>query len=240
MIGLQVVSRMTPDFEYHLTIKDLPRDIRPRERLLAAGPNALSNSELLAIILGTGNRQESALNLAGRLLSPFGLRFLVEASIEELSAIKGIGEAKATQIKAALELGKRMAAGGGEARASVCSPQDAGNLVMEDMRYLDRESFRVILLDTKNHVLGIETVSLGSLNASIVHPRELFRHAIRRSAAAVILVHNHPSGDPTPSREDLEITRKIHEAGQLLGIEVLDHLVIGDNRFVSFKEKGLI
>lgn len=230
---------MAPDFKYNLTIKDLPRDVRPRERLAAAGPQSLSTSELLAIILGTGTRSESALALAGRLLSPSGLRYLVEASLEELSALKGIGPAKAAQIKAALELGKRMVASTGAVRPSVCSPEDAGNLVMEDMRYLDRESFRVILLDTKNHVLGIETVSLGSLNASIVHPREVFRHAIRRSAAAIILVHNHPSGDPTPSREDLEVTRRIRDAGELLGIGVLDHLVIGDNRFISLKEKEL-
>jgi len=232
--------QMASEIEYHLTIKDLPKDIRPRERLAAAGPHSLSNGELLAIILGTGTHRESALTLANRLLSPSGLRYLAEASVEELSSIKGIGPAKAAQIKAALEMGKRMAASSSEARPSVCSPRDASNLVMEDMRYLDRESFRVILLDTKNHVLGIETVSLGSLNASIVHPRELFRHAIRRSAAAVILVHNHPSGDPTPSREDLEITRRIRDAGQLLGIDVLDHLVIGDNRFVSLKETGFI
>lgn len=227
--------------EYHLTMKSLPRELRPRERMQISGPGALSSAELLAIILGTGSREESALELAHRLLlEPRGLRFLAEVSLEELCRLKGIGLAKAAQIKAAVELGKRLACLGPSARPVVRSPQEVSTLVMEEMCYLDREHFRVILLNTKNQVLAVDTISIGSLNSSLVHPREVFKKAIQCSAAAVILVHNHPSGDPTPSPEDLEITRRLAEAGRLLGIEVLDHIIVGDHTFCSFKEKALI
>ncbi len=209
--------------------------------MLAAGPCALSSAELLAIILRTGSREESALELAQRLLAgPRGLRFLAEASLEELCNLKGIGLAKAAQIKAAVELGKRLACLGPHMRPAVRSPQDVSMLVMEEMCYLDREHFRAILLNTKNQVLAMETISIGSLNSSLVHPREVFKGAVQRSAAALILVHNHPSGDPTPSAEDLEITRRLDEAGKIIGIEVLDHIIIGDHAFISLKEKAFI
>jgi len=227
--------------EYHLTIKSLPEQARPRERMREAGPGALSSAELLAIILGSGSRQESALDLAQRLLqSPSGLRFLAEATYEDLCSVKGIGPAKATQIRAAVELGKRLSCLGQGLRPTVRSPQDVCNFVMEEMCYLDREHFRVVILNTKNQVLAVETVSVGSLNSSLVHPREVFKPAVLKSAAAVILLHNHPSGDPTPSGEDLEITRRLAEAGKLIGIEVLDHIIIGDHVFTSLKEKAVI
>ncbi|HBG22290.1 MAG: DNA repair protein RadC [Syntrophaceticus sp.] len=227
--------------EYRLTIKNMPEDLRPRERLKKAGSAALSTAELLAIILRTGVKEESAIQLAHRiLLEPRGLRFLTEAAFDELCQIKGVGLAKAAQIKASLELGKRLACLEPDLKPAIHNPDEAGSLVMEEMCYLDREHFRVMLLNTKNRVLGLETVSIGSLNASLVHPREVFKNAIQRSAAAIILIHNHPSGDPSPSPEDLEITVRLCEAGRLLGIEILDHIIIGDHVYASFREKGLI
>lgn len=230
-----------PEPEYHVTIKSLPEEVRPRERMQAAGPEALSAAELLAIILRTGSATESALELANRILSdPRGLRYLAEVSLGELCELKGIGLAKAAQIKAAVELGKRLACLGPGFRPAIRSPQEVCTLVMEEMCYLDREHFRVVLLNTKNRVLAVETISIGSLNSSLVHPREVFKRAVQRSAAAVILIHNHPSGDPAPSPEDIEITRRLCEAGQIIGIEVLDHIIIGDHVFTSLKEKGYI
>ncbi len=227
--------------EYRLTISNMPEELRPRERLREVGPGALSLAELLAIILRIGSRQETALELAHRiLLDPRGLRFLAEATFDELCQIKGIGLAKAAQIKAALELGKRLACLEPDLKPAIHTPEEASNLVMEEMCYLDREYFRVVLLNTKNRVLVVETVSIGSLNASLVHPREVFKRAIQKSAAAIILVHNHPSGDPAPSPEDLEVTQRLCEAGRVVGIEVLDHIIIGDHVFTSLRAKGLI
>ncbi|HHW91669.1 MAG TPA: DNA repair protein RadC [Firmicutes bacterium] len=233
--------------EYHLTIKDLPLESRPRERLVKLGAQALSTSELIALLLGTGSRTETALQLAQRLLAGncrgwhgSGLRALQDASVEELSKIHGVGVAKAARIKAALELGRRLVAETRDSRPVIKSPQAAAALVMEEMRYLDREHFRVLLLSTKNHVIAIETDFVGSLNSSLVHPRELFRTCIRRSAAAIILIHNHPSGDPTPSQEDIQLTHRLCEGGALLGIDILDHLIIGDGIYVSMREKGII
>jgi DNA repair protein RadC len=236
-------------------MKDLAEEDRPRERMRRLGPEALSNAELVAILLRTGAGGLSALDVARRLLSRGrggrhagtgadgarhrDLRYLATASLEELIQVPGVGPAKAVQLKAAVELGRRISASN-DARPLVRSPRDVSALVMEEMRFLDREQFRTVLLDAKNHVLGIRTVSVGSLSSSIVHPREIFKEAIARSSAAIVLVHNHPSGDPTPSREDVEVTRRLVEAGRLLGIEVLDHVVVGDKRYVSFKEKGIL
>lgn len=226
--------------EYHLKLKDLPADCRPQERLFAKGPEALSNAELLALIIRTGNLQETALDLSNRLLTRGGLKFLAEISIGDLKEFKGIGEAKYAQIKALVELCKRMSSITEDIRPCVRSPQDVVNLMMEEMRFLDREHFRALILNTKNQVLCIDKVSVGSLNSSLVHPRELFKEAIRRSAAALILVHNHPSGDPTPSREDTEVTKRLVQAGEIIGINVLDHVVVGNGRWISLKEKGLM
>ncbi|WP_258360963.1 RadC family protein [Moorella sulfitireducens] len=231
---------MTGEAAKGTTIKGMPADLRPRERLLSSGPQALSNAELLAILIRTGTRTETAIDVAQRLLSrPEGLQYLAAASLEELQKEKGIGLAKAAELKAALELGRRLAAFN-LSRAAIKNPWDVAGLLMEEMRYLDRENFRTISLNTKNQVIGIDSVSVGSLNSSPAHPREVFKDPIRRSAAAIILVHNHPSGDPTPSQDDLAVTRRLVEAGQILGIEVLDHLIIGDGRFTSFKERNLL
>ncbi|MFZ5642289.1 MAG: RadC family protein [Bacillota bacterium] len=226
---------------YHAKIKDMPADQRPRERLMREGAKALSDSELIAIILRTGNSEQSAVELATDVLSCFsGLKNLIQANIEELSAIKGIGPAKAVQLKAAIEIGKRIASVTDSSRPSIKGPEDAALIVMEDMRHLDREHFCALLLNTKHQVMARETISIGTLNSSMVHPRELFKAAIKRSAAAVILVHNHPSGDPTPSSEDRDITDRLKKAGDLIGIDVLDHIIIGDKKFISLKALGMI
>ncbi|MCL5781660.1 hypothetical protein P378_13535 [Desulforamulus profundi] len=222
-------------------MRELPPEQRPRERMLKEGAANLSDIDLLAIMLRTGTARASAMELAAELLGRFrDLRALAQATIEELSELKGVGPAKAVQVKAALELGKRLAALPAEERPVIRCPEDVCALVMEDLRDRDREYFQALLLNTKNQVLARETISIGTLNSSMVHPRELFKIAIRRSAASVILVHNHPSGDPTPSREDISLTKRLVEAGEIIGIDVLDHIVIGDNRFTSLKSKGLI
>lgn len=227
--------------EYHVTIKKMPTESRPRERMAMGGPQMLSAQELLAILLGTGNRHQSAIDLASQTLTDLGgLRGLATASLEDFSQVKGIGLAKASRVAAALELGKRISVVSFNDRPKIDNPQVASSLVMEEMRYLDREHFRIMILNTKNQVISVETISVGSLNSSIVHPREVFKHAIRKSAAALILVHNHPSGDPTPSSEDLKVTKRLMDAGILLGIEILDHIIIGDNKFYSMKDRGII
>jgi DNA repair protein RadC len=223
------------------TLRETPNEERPRERMLKLGADALSNAELLAILLRTGTFSESAVMLGQRLLQEAkGLRQLVDMSLDEMLQIKGIGPAKAMQIKAGIELGKRLAKTGNEKRITVRSPEDAANYMMEEMRYLQKEHLICLFLNTKNQVIGEETASIGSLNASIVHPREIFRAAIKRSSASIICIHNHPSGDPTPSPEDLEVTNRLRESGDLIGIELLDHIIIGDNCFVSLKAKGLL
>ncbi|MHB0886074.1 MAG: RadC family protein [Bacillota bacterium] len=224
-----------------MTIRELPMAERPLERFLAQGAEALSEAELLAIIIRTGTRAATAVDVARRLLAldPAGLRYLVNARIEELAVVGGVGRVKAAQIKAALEIGRRLAMRQ-ETRITIRSPKDAEAVVAERLRYQEQEHFLVVLLNTKHHVLGVETVSVGGLSSSVVHPRDIFKSPVRRNAAAVILAHNHPSGDPTPSREDIDVTKRLAEAGKLLGIEVLDHIVVGDNRYVSFREKSLL
>jgi len=224
-----------------IKMKDVPKEERPRERLIKYGESHLSNQELLAILLGSGTRSESVMDLASRLLMHFeGLKLLSDATIEELTAIKGIGNAKGVIILAALELGKRINQYKPEERYTVRSPEDGANFVMEEMRSLNQEHLVVLFLNTKNQVIHRQTIFIGSLNASIVHPREIFREAVKRSSASIICAHNHPSGDPTPSQEDIHVTRRLVEAGKIMGIDVLDHLVIGNNRFISLKEKGYL
>lgn len=223
-----------------LTVKDMPEQERPRERMRAYGSSALSNAELLAVILGSGKQGEPVLQIAHRLLSHAGgLKGLFHMSIEELQEVRGIGLAKACQLAAVMELGKRVSANQ-EEKTAIRQPGDVAALLMPRLRHLRQEEFQAVLLDSKNQVLAIETVFVGSLNASLVHPREVFARAIRRSAAALIVAHNHPSGDPTPSREDIEVTRRLLEAGKIIGIEVLDHIIFGDGKTISMREKGLV
>ena len=226
--------------EYNPTIKEMPAGERPRERLEHYGPQALSVVELLAIILRTGTREENVIRLAQRLLTTYeGLAGLARAPFSEMVTIKGVGQAKATQLKAAFELGRRLLVAAPHERPLVKSPADAANLLMMEMGLLEQEHLRTILLDSKNHVLKIHTVYIGSLNTAALRVGELFREAIRLNSAALIVADNHPSGDPTPSNEDISVHRQIVEAGKLLNIDVLDHLVIGQQRWVSLKERGL-
>ncbi|MEE8442627.1 MAG: DNA repair protein RadC [Dehalococcoidia bacterium] len=229
--------------KYHLLIRDLPTSERPRERLREHGATYLSNAELIAILLRTGTPAENVIALATRLLSQYGgLDGLARASFQEMASIHGIGEAKTSQIKAALELGKRLLATTGDERVTIRSPQDVANLLMAEMAFLDQEHFRVLLLNTKNQVMGIKDVYKGNVNSSVIRAGEVFQEAVRTNCPAIILVHNHPSGDPTPSPEDAQVTRQLLEAGKVLDIEVLDHIVLGQpahGGFASLKELGL-
>jgi DNA repair protein RadC len=221
-------------------IADMEESERPRERLARLGAQVLSNAELLAILLRVGLPGESAIQLGARLLKKFnGLAGLHRTSLEDLCAEKGLGLAKAAQVKAAIELGRRLPLETPEERQAIHSPADAAALVQYEMAALEQEELRAILLDTRNRVLATQTVCRGSVNSSQVRIAEVFKEAIRRNAVALVVVHNHPSGDPTPSPDDLAITRSLVQAGKLLDIEVLDHLVIGQARFVSLKERGL-
>jgi DNA repair protein RadC len=226
--------------QYRPTIRELPASERPRERLRERGAAALSNAELLAIILRTGTPSDNVLALASRALARFGgLEGLAKASFGELCGEHGLGEAKAAQVKAALELGRRLLSAQPQERASVHSPQDVANLLMAEMGLLEQEHLRLLLLNTKNQVLAVPEVYKGSVNSAQVRVGELLRDAVREGCPALIVVHNHPSGDPTPSDDDVEITRQLVEAGRLLGVDVLDHIVIGRQGFVSLRERGL-
>ena len=222
-------------------IKDIIKEERPRETLLKKGETYVSDSELLAILINNGTRDKSAITLAREIIETSdGIRNLSNITVEELSKIKGIGLAKACRIISALELGRRVSVASEMQKFKISSPQDIGNVYMEELRYKKKEIFRVVLLNTKNVIIGSKDISEGSLNASIVHPREVFLEAIKKSANKMILMHNHPSGDPTPSSEDINITKRLISAGQIVGIEILDHVIIGDGSFYSFKENGQI
>lgn len=222
-----------------LMLRDVHLEDRPRERLMRQGAESLSNQELIAILLRTGTKEESVLLLANRVLTVFErLHYLKHATIEEMVAIKGIGEVKAIQLLAAIELGRRLAQKQDDEKFTIRSPQDAAAYLMPDMTSLNQEHFVVLFLNIKNQIIHRQTIFIGSLNASIVHPREIFREAVKRSAASIICAHNHPSGVPTPSEEDIEVTKRIEEAGYIMGIELIDHVIIGDHQFISLKEKG--
>ncbi|MCP8967322.1 RadC family protein [Ectobacillus ponti] len=222
-------------------IREMTKGDQPRERMISEGAGSLSNAELLAVLLRTGSKAESVMTLSNRILSHFdGLRLLKDATIEEITSLHGIGTVKAIQLIAAFELGRRMVRLEYKERYSIRSPEDCAKYMMEEMRFLQQEHFVCLYLNTKNQVIHRQTVFIGSLNASIVHPREVFREAFRRSAASLICLHNHPSGDPAPSREDIEVTKRLAECGKIMGVELLDHLIIGEHRFVSLKEKGYI
>ncbi|MFB4210779.1 DNA repair protein RadC [Shouchella sp. JSM 1781072] len=225
-----------------IIIRDVPLQERPRERFLREGAKALSNQEILAIMLRTGTKHYSALHVASTLLSTYKtLTALSEASLEEMKLVKGIGETKAIELSAAIELGKRILREGKGEKRVVSSPDDAVQLVVDDLVGIHQEHFVVLYLNTKNYVIKQKTVFIGSLNASIVHPREVFKEALRTSSAAVICLHNHPSGDPSPSPEDISVTKRLYEAGKILGITLLDHIIIGDEaNFISLKERGFI
>jgi DNA repair protein RadC len=222
------------------SIKDLELKERPRERLAKMGASVLTTAELLAILLRVGIEGENAIQIGQRLLQDFnGLTGLQKASFSEIRAQRGVGDSKAAVIKAAIDLGRRLASQGSEDRPVIHSPEDAADLVQYEMSALEQEQLRVILLNTRNHVLAIKTIYQGSLNSSHVRVGELFRPAIRENAAAMIVVHNHPSGDPSPSPDDVTITKTIIDAGKLLDIQILDHLIIGQGRFISLNRRGL-
>lgn len=230
---------MKLDEKPQMMIRDVHLADRPRERLIRQGASSLSNQELIAILLRTGTKQESVLTLANRILTSFDkIQDFQYATLEECMKVKGVGQAKAVQLLAAVELGKRVNRKDSRERYVIRSPEDAANYLMTDMASLQQEHFVALFLNVKNEVLHKETIFIGSLNASIVHPRELFREAVKRSAASIICAHNHPSGNPVPSPEDIEVTKRLVAAGDMMGIDVLDHLVIGDHQFISLKEKG--
>ena len=223
------------------TIHDLPRAERPRERLQKFGPEALSAQELLALVIGRGIPKKSVMNIAQELLAKFGnIKAISQATIEELSQIRGIGLAKAAQIKACFELGRREELEPELKDFDIKNPESVVKAIRASIKDKAKEHFKLILLNPRNKITGISTISVGTLNASLVHPREVFKDAIVHSAASVVLAHNHPSGDPEPSEDDLKITKKLVESGEILGIEVIDHIIIGKNNFSSLKERGLI
>jgi DNA repair protein RadC len=223
------------------TVHDLPLSERPRERLLKLGSEALSAQEILALILGRGIKGESVIEISQKLLSRFGnLKGVANASVEELMQISGIGPAKAAQIKAAVELAKRLESDvGEESKPMLKSPEDVAAVVRSQLKGKKKEHFLVLCLDTRNRLINCKPVSIGSLDTSIVHPREVFKEAVSSSAASVIFVHNHPSGDPEPSKEDVELTKRLAKAGEIIGIDVLDHIIVCDKSYLSLKAKNL-
>ncbi len=229
-----ITSRRQP------TIREMPTGERPRERLVEYGSKHLSNTELIAILLRTGSAGENVISLSSRLLTRFGgLAGLGKAAFAELCGEKGLSEAKACQLLAALELGRRFVSLAPEERIIISTPQDAANLVTGEMGALDQEHLRVILLNTRNEVLSTHEIYVGNVNSSVVRPAEVFRPAVRNNAPSLIVVHNHPSGNPAPSDDDIAITKDLVSFGKVLGIEVLDHLIVGSgNRYVSMNENG--
>ena len=226
--------------EYKIRIHDMQKEERPRERLIKNGASALSDSELLAIILRTGSKQENVINLSQRILKEYNIKQLSQINLTQLMKVHGIKESKAAQIAACFEIARRLESFKDEDKQKINSPEDVYRRIYPKMREQKKELFIELCLDTKNQIIKEETISVGSLNANIVHPREVFKLALAESAAHIIVAHNHPSGDPTPSREDIEITKKLVETGNIMGITLLDHVIIGDGRHFSMKEAGHI
>ncbi|MEW6141601.1 MAG: DNA repair protein RadC [Chloroflexota bacterium] len=224
------------------TVRDMPSSERPRERLLRHGPEALSIQELIALVLGRGGPQKPVMNLAQELLSRFGsLRGIASASADELQGVTGVKLAKAAQLKAVFELGRRLEEEMGQSMSQpVRSPEDVVRLVKPRVKGKKKEHFWVVFLDTRNRITGIEEVSMGSLDTSLAHPREVFKPAIDARAASVVLVHNHPSGDPEPSEEDIKLTRRMVQAAEVIGIGVTDHIIVCDSGYVSLKGRNLV
>jgi len=229
------------DPEYPTAVREMSEEDRPRERLTRLGAEALRDAELLAVLFRTGTREVGAVALAERMLRHFGdLRGLARASLEELQQVKGIGKVKAIEIKAALELGKRLAVHRSPGRFRIRNDGDVAELLMLELKEHETEHFVAVLLNTKNEVLKKLNVSRGGLDSTVAAPRDVFRQAVREGAAAVVVAHNHPSGDPEPSRSDISLTEQLVQAGDLLGIPLVDHVVIGDGCHVSMKERGLL
>jgi DNA repair protein RadC len=226
--------------ENKIRILDMQKEDRPRERLVKKGPASLSDSELLAIILRTGSKKENVLNMSHRILNQYNLKQLSRINLTQLMKVHGIKEGKAAQISACFEIARRLESHKEEEKPKINSPEDVYRLIYPRLREEKKEMFIELCLDTKNQVIKEETISIGSLNANVVHPREVFKIALAESAAHIIVAHNHPSGDPAPSREDIEITKKLVETGSIMGITVLDHVIIGDGRHFSMKEAGHI
>jgi DNA repair protein RadC len=222
------------------TIRDLPAADRPRERLQNFGAESLSAQEIIAVLLGRGIAGESVMVTAQRLLQKFGgLKGIATASVEELSQVKGIGLAKACQLKAAFELANRLDGKDAAEKPVLKTPEDVAGLVSSRLRDKKKEYFLAIMLDTKSRLIKVADVSIGSLDSSLVHPREAFREVISSCAASVIFAHSHPSGDTTPSEEDIKLTRRLAQAGEIIGVEVLDHVIIGGDKFLSLKREGI-
>ncbi len=225
-----------------MRVKDLPSSERPYEKFEMYGPSTLSDAELLAIIIRSGSRKERSIELAQRILGikKQGIRGIYDLSLDDLQQVPGIGRVKSIQIKAIAELSKRISKYNAEAKLKISSPGSIATLYMEEMRYLQQEHLKIVFLDTKNQIITDKFLTVGTVNASLINPREVFIQALRHNAVHVILLHNHPSGDPAPSREDISITRRIIEAGDIIGIKLLDHIIIGDGNYISLKERGII
>jgi len=226
-----------------IMVRDLPMDERPREKLIKYGSSYLSNAELLAILLRTGTKDVSVIRIAEEVLSHFegqGLSGLIHMSPQELARIKGVGLTKAATILAAVELGRRLAVRAAETIDHIGGPEDAAHYAMPRFRFEQQEHFALMTLDQKNHITGFFDLTVGTLTASLVHPREVYRKAIQQSAASIIVFHNHPSGDPSPSREDIAVTERLAKSGKVVGIDMLDHIILGKDTFVSLKEEGIM
>ncbi len=221
----------------HLTVKELPERIRPRERLISQGASSVSDTELLAIILSTGKKGQTSLDLSQRLIKKFeSLLELGRADYQELVALKGVGRAKACQILAAFELSRRVGLLANERKAQITSPDEAARILMPTLSYLSQEHFCALILDTKRRLIKLSKIAIGALNTAIVYPREVFRPALKANASAIIVAHNHPSGDAQPSEEDIRLTGRLFEAGKILGVDLLDHIVIGANCYSSLRQ----
>lgn len=237
----------------YIKIKDLPKDIRPQEKLIKYGSEFLTNAELLALIIRTGNSgkdKRNVVNLAQDIIDVaitnvseeldnyYGLKFLATASVDDLKKVKGVGEAKAAMIIAAIELGRRVYRNTNVSKEQIISPDILPNIVMDQMRFMQEEHFQIAILNTKKELESIEEITCGSIDKTIVEPRDVFKRALRKNAHSIVLLHNHPSGDPRPSKQDINITKRLVECGELIGIEVIDHIIIGDNKYTSLLEEG--
>lgn len=223
----------------HLTMRDYPAESKPVEKMLTLGASVLNSAEILAILINSGTRTKTSLQIATEILAGTTLKELKDITPEELKKMQGIGDVKAARILASLELAKRINTERVEESPYITCPKDVVELVMEEMKTYDREHFKAVLLNTKNKVISMETISIGNLNSSLAHPREIFKNAIKRSAASIILIHNHPSGDPEPSREDISLTKELIKVSEILKIKIFDHVIIGNMRYYSMKENNI-